>query len=486
MNQIGFKNFRRFKELAPIDLNPLTIFVGENNAGKSTVVKALLVVIDFIKTRVSALENDSWLNMNFYFNKSHYTHLGTFDRARNNQANEDDPITFTFSFADRRYEIDIMKSDSAAGVFGRIYKIKMTLLPLNIDFTFSLTTDRRINVVFHATPYPGYNPDEITQDLKPSTINRYFKGLTKDIEIEMTINPELRFTSEYIVDALLLSFKTQFFSTLNKLNSKKALIANTDLFLSDEAQQFLLNKRAVFNKNYFKNNKQADIDVEYIYAHAVTQNLIFNASDVKGYHDNAVHDFVNQQIDKGSILDTKIENWMHSFRIGLGYNILSEGGEAHIVRILNFDGKEVNLADKGMGSIQLMILLFRIATKISEAGILFHGKKSNTILIIEEPEQNLHPMLQSKLADFFYSLYKEYGFRFIIETHSEYLIRNTQVLVNNGFKSDPDFVNPFKVIYYPSDDKAPYDMIYREDGKFSNEFGTGFFDEAANLAFEIF
>ena len=41
MRQIGFKNFRKFENFPVIDLSPITIFVGENNAGKSTVVKAM-------------------------------------------------------------------------------------------------------------------------------------------------------------------------------------------------------------------------------------------------------------------------------------------------------------------------------------------------------------------------------------------------------------------------------------------------------------
>ena len=35
MKQIGFKNFRRFQDFPVIDLAPVTLFVGENNAGKS-------------------------------------------------------------------------------------------------------------------------------------------------------------------------------------------------------------------------------------------------------------------------------------------------------------------------------------------------------------------------------------------------------------------------------------------------------------------
>ena len=48
MKQIGFINFRKFKEFPPMDLAPITIFVGENNAGKSTVVKGILALSDFL------------------------------------------------------------------------------------------------------------------------------------------------------------------------------------------------------------------------------------------------------------------------------------------------------------------------------------------------------------------------------------------------------------------------------------------------------
>lgn len=42
MNQIGFKNFRKFKELQPQSLGDITILVGANNAGKSTLVKGFV------------------------------------------------------------------------------------------------------------------------------------------------------------------------------------------------------------------------------------------------------------------------------------------------------------------------------------------------------------------------------------------------------------------------------------------------------------
>ena len=48
MRKIGFKNFRKFEDFPSINLAPITFFVGENNAGKSTVVKGLLALSDFL------------------------------------------------------------------------------------------------------------------------------------------------------------------------------------------------------------------------------------------------------------------------------------------------------------------------------------------------------------------------------------------------------------------------------------------------------
>jgi hypothetical protein len=47
--------------------------------------------------------------------------------------------------------------------------------------------------------------------------------------------------------------------------------------------------------------------------------------------------------------------------------------------------------------------------------------------------------------------------------------------------------NPFKVYYFNSvsSDTPYYEIMYQNDGNFSNDFGRGFFDEASNLAFEI-
>ena len=108
------------------------------------------------------------------------------------------------------------------------------------------------------------------------------------------------------------------------------------------------------------------------------------------------------------------------------------------------------------------------------------------VLAIEEPENHLHPRLQSLLADMFLEAYEKFGVMFIVETHSEYLIRKSQVLVKKWYeeKKDATIKCPFNTYYIPVNG-VPYSLGYRKDGKFSESFGPGFYDESANLTFEI-
>ena len=63
---------------------------------------------------------------------------------------------------------------------------------------------------------------------------------------------------------------------------------------------------------------------------------------------------------------------------------------------------------------------------------------------------------------------------------------NRRDIINSSIALNEN--NPFMVYYFDGENKKTpyYPMGYRTDGKFSNEFGSGFFDTAANVAFELF
>jgi AAA15 family ATPase/GTPase len=82
MNKIGVENFRRFRQKQELEYGNITFFVGRNNSGKSSVVKALLLVYRLLK-----LDNPKKIS----FGNEILEHLNivTFGRARNSNSKSD-------------------------------------------------------------------------------------------------------------------------------------------------------------------------------------------------------------------------------------------------------------------------------------------------------------------------------------------------------------------------------------------------------------
>lgn len=89
----------------------------------------------------------------------------------------------------------------------------------------------------------------------------------------------------------------------------------------------------------------------------------------------------------------------------------------------------------------------------------------------------------------FVDAYKTFGQHFIIETHSEYLIRRLQLLVA-GIETEQKLdKNDVSISYIYIKDEAEKEnqpivknIAICEDGYLDDTFGSGFFDEATNLS----
>ncbi|WP_185967793.1 DUF3696 domain-containing protein [Formosa sediminum] len=147
--------------------------------------------------------------------------------------------------------------------------------------------------------------------------------------------------------------------------------------------------------------------------------------------------------------------------------------------------KNLYLDELGLGISQILtIVLFLFAFE--------DDSYKDRILIIEEPETNLHPNFQSKLADVL-AMYLRYiptnNGSIIIETHSEYLVRKLQFLVAS---KDVEMTTEDVMIHYVnSDDNVSViepkvkQIEINENGGLTDTFGPGFYDEATNLQFQL-
>ncbi|MCY4523395.1 MAG: AAA family ATPase [Halobacteriovoraceae bacterium] len=100
-------------------------------------------------------------------------------------------------------------------------------------------------------------------------------------------------------------------------------------------------------------------------------------------------------------------------------------------------GPEVNMVDVGYGVSQILPILVRIfSTSI------------NTTFLLQQPEVHLHPRVQAEISSLFIESFKRQEHKFIIETHSEYMIDRIRIKIMEKQISPDDvsliFLSPEK------------------------------------------
>ena len=514
MKKIGFDNFRRFEKFPLMELAPITFFVGENNAGKSSVVKGIIAYSDFLNNNKCIdesiiLEKDKegesldiinkklLKEVKFFFNTSYLAHIGTFKRAVCNKT-KSNIISFHTDLGYIKVSVSIKGNrNDEESISGNVSLVTVNLPVFNIDLNFDVENDIATITFNHDIVDNKFHSSTQVKERQEIYLNSFDRDLTLTTSISANWNA--------IRGSLISSIISMFEDTINSTifsENEDVLYGRVQPFLniSKEEKRILKNIINCISPSVISRKMRGGfkfypilngyyskfVNIEYIYAHAVSQTVIYGTRDSNDYLSRTIHEFAPHQKEKRK--RDFILKWMKIFGIGTDYVIKSVGGEAHIVYIKNNDGHEVNLADKGMGSIQLMVLLFRLAITLPQKGLKNFYHYGEKVVIIEEPEQNLHPSLQSKLADLFYEINRDYKFRFIVETHSEYLVRRSQVIVasayKNAEKNAKGWDNPFKVYYFPAEG-YPYDMEYATDGYFENPFGKGFFNVSSELSLDL-
>ena len=194
-----------------------------------------------------------------------------------------------------------------------------------------------------------------------------------------------------------------------------------------------------------------------------------------------------------------INKYLKEFEIGKRINVdYTHKYQIINVSITTLENTKRDLVDFGYGIKQLIIILIQISVlaeknkrtieDYDEQGDYRQDYYIPSMLLIEEPETNLHPKWQSLLAKLFVEAYNEFNIQFIIETHSEYLIRRFQTLVADSQISGDSIKifylrNPQRI---PSNKKQIETTNIQQDGSINYQiFDGGFFDENYNLELSL-
>ncbi|SHL70487.1 Predicted ATPase [Xylanibacter ruminicola] len=522
MDKIGFKNFRRYNELSPLSLGRLTLLSGGNNSGKSTLVKAAMLAINYLKT--PTIDSNRLINMlhyrKFFFDINN-VHVSSFIRGINNKCNpESDRILFSVELGGFSVSIEVKSSDNVTNSYGYVSSILIEDIERSIKYNFIFEGSSSMTIDFSKENEEENENDNNLEDISNeiAELEELTKS-SKDFQIIADANDRLT----------TLRQRLRLIESMDGKDNKKYSFP-LSLPSDNKNPYFVTNMMASFigiaNKTYngddnknidaYNNLSSREKDItlsvlslvdaissykfEYIAAHAASQRSFYTIYDASDYTAQTVHGFFNSGVAKidtdgcikisanekeeVSVPEKLMLKYMNLFDIGSGIRVKSINNESYTVDIIDDSLKMMPLADKGMGAIQLTILLLRIVLLLKKYEYTSH----KPIILVEEPEQNLHPKTQSLLADFFYEISTAFKFQILVETHSEYLVRKMQVIFASQIKIEnkslEELNNLIKVYFFP-ENNTPYLMTFLNNGRFENTFDPGFFDEAGKWNREL-
>ncbi len=539
----GLENFRVFKEHTWFDFAPITLLVGPNSSGKSSLTKGLWAFKNILKGDLSLKKDEDFLQ------------LGNLERVFNNKSNSK-ILKFSEAVLLKNYptfgenrevklynEYILTDTGTDITLFKRYLKLDDNLLyeidyknekcKLNIQlFCKHLFVDDKKIKVQDGKIVDIEQPIEDLEYFATGKINFGKEIFSNSYDRKMDLEKILKIYSDKkectdeFIEILLVETVTE----LKQYNDEE----ENSTYEDEYRQLQLLPLRALllkagynndqakfitesifdiieFNKgyeNYFeKNQTPFNIEVfnaiteigksqnEHIPEKITYENIRKIASKIRlEYHRGIKSNIqrIYRRIESDSFnglltifFEKKIENIEKKF-LEKASKIFNLQGEINPLFDKKYDTQTIEvsglpLVEQGFGISQIVALLLKITTCKTDAITKIRG--GTVAIICEEPEANLHPAFQSKLADMFVDAQNTFNHQFIIETHSEYMIRKFQYLVAKGKMKKEDIV-----IYYfndpnniPAGEKQVKKIEILEDGRLSSPFGTGFYDETAKI-----
>ena len=540
LSGFGLENFRVFKEYTWFDFAPITILVGPNSSGKSSLIKALLLMNDNIqqKGRLEKLEVGGALH-----------NLGDLQKTISTGSNSKTvsficPIAHGKTFVERlcrRYDFIISEDSWINFHQENIVLQDGTTVYTRRDFgKLYLNLPLLISILFKPSSITAYSRIESSQlTIKALRILHQYSAQLLELEefpeISLWDDYEVSEFGEWPHNRYWVDEEIGFHETPDSQEEFRRIYYEDKLYYLPDSP-----------RETFEENKSIRQYLQKLYPHESFVDEVAEAICVCLRYDPTIRKVAKS----GKLLLTQWPNkidYMPSIKSGTSR--VYQVGESFVLNRLindykqnlidndqrenflktwcqkfNLDEIKINrhpnlninyidlngmmLADVGYGYSQLTALLLSIisegfedivevfdlensilGTRLREEMINLRFDANSRIMILEEPEANLHPKFQSQLANLINaSICNSYVDQFLIETHSEYIIRKFQYLVAKGEMKPEDVV-----IYYfhdpndiPKGKKHVKKITILDDGSLSDDFGPGFFDEAANLAMSLF
>lgn len=456
LSSLKLTNFKKFKNIT-IDLEKkVIVLVGPNSAGKTSIIKSILALKQTFST-----ENES----DVFLARGSLVDLGTYSDYIHNH---DDSSDFS-------YEGEIKLPNKR---FGSLLDTPVDRINFTINYGFDPESDQAylINILFdiHSENNKasfnirgkkgarvGRNPREYTidtNDLNSISKNSIFIDVLEKSRLDAIgtkkrlyrISDKLNFetTTENPSDALYSRILFTLYGELMK--TVKVCIDDNFAYIGP-----LREKPARYN---VRNSQIRYVGASGENTASVLTNL-FTHSREKPKFNQINKDF--QELLSKEIIVKRLD-------------------ELTKIRIKETNSpREESISDVGFGISQILPIL-------TQMNILNSGQR----LILEQPELHLHPETQTKLASILLGS-KGAPRSYLIETHSEHLIRGLQLAVHRSGKNEIDSSLTSKDvdILYIAENEVGEAIAKRlrlnDEGDLIDKWPAGFFDQAYKFTMQM-
>ncbi len=468
MFKLRVKNFRGFED-ETFDFSRINILIGENSAGKSSILKFLLALKQSLQIPYSQDYNLT-LSGNEADLGNYYETIYNHETERN--------LGFAFEFGEdypahfiKNNSLDnaaMSKEDYQQGmkVYNHIAKLSSSI-KIEVELNKDLSKPYKLRLIL--------NNDEIGkfEIAFPENTNETVKKTANFIHRKFAYS--LLFESKYHNESFLIK---------NIEYQKEGFLATPRIesFAQQYSKHYPKNDLVMILYMIFMLNTQGYLEsklrkIKYInpLLHITEDRIYLNKDRRVIKQIKTIYDFIEFMDSKEATKEYQESLTTLLADFGLADEFYIKKTDSTKELRLKLNGVDNNIKDVGFG-VSLQFLIFA-QTILSES-------KGGEVLLIEQPEVHLHPRLQAKFIETLLKIGRHNTY--FIETHSEHIIRMLQVLVK---KQKYDIKSKDVSIQYFRKDGANMvksnHKIHPDTGKLQPKFPKGFYDVSYNLAFQL-
>lgn len=439
ITKMSLEYFKSFKKMDDLKIKPLTIIVGRNSCGKSSIIQSLLLLKQTLESH-----DDTALCLDGNYLK--YINLQELSFGLPN-----------IKKSEIFYKFNLKGRNNISGNINMKFKNRMkkdNYVPSLEIYNINSQENDSKNLSLIPIDNSYFN-DKIKWEMGDMR-NKYISEVSSKIIFHKFIPKHIEISYQYEDNKNIIQYRT-------------IHVPLSSCFTSEFHVGDLLN--LTINNIKYLSPVRAKPQRDYIhYSQDISELAVdgFNSAHLLWNKKDQIVSWKGKEIKLSEAVNQCIAC------VGLSQEITPDkvGDIIYKVGVAEKNsGKPVSLADVGFGYSQIIPIIL--------LGLL---NNSENLMLIEQPEIHLHPSSAANLADLFLGFIED-DKRFMIETHSQDFINKLRLRVIQN----PALKDKINIVFVEQDSQGESHIKQfeiDENGMFP-EWPEGFIDESENLAREI-